>query len=47
MAKKFWPDADPLNDQIVIGKNMGPDFVDSPRQIVGVVGDVRNYSLKR
>jgi ABC-type antimicrobial peptide transport system permease subunit len=45
MAKKFWPDADPLSDQIVIGKNVGPDFIDAPRQIVGVVGDVRNYSL--
>ena len=45
MAKKYWMDADPLNDQIVIGKNVGPDFVDSPRQIVGVVGDVRSDSL--
>ena len=45
MAKKYWQDADPLNDQIVIGKNVGLDFVDPPRQIVGVVGDVRSNSL--
>ena len=45
MAKKYWHDADPLNDQIVIGKNVGPDFVDPPRQIVGVVGDVRSNAL--
>ncbi len=45
MAKKYWQNADPLSDQIVIGKNVGPDFVDPPRQIVGVVGDVRNNSL--
>jgi len=45
MAKKFWMDADPLNDQIVIGKNVGPVFTDPPRQIVGVVGDVRSDSL--
>ena len=45
MAKKFWMDANPLNDQIVIGKNIGPHFVDSPRQIVGIVGDVRSDSL--
>ena len=45
MAKKYWKDADPLNDQIVIGKNVGPEFVDPPRQIVGVVGDVRGNAL--
>ncbi len=45
MAKKYWKDADPLRDQIVIGKNVGPEFADPPRQIVGVVGDVRNFAL--
>jgi putative ABC transport system permease protein len=45
MAKKYWQDSDPLNDQIVIGKLMGPDFADPPRQIVGVVGDVRSNAL--
>jgi predicted permease len=45
MAKKYWLGADPLNDQIVIGKNVGPDFVDPPRQIVGVVGDIRSNTL--
>jgi putative ABC transport system permease protein len=45
MAKKYWPDADPLNDQIVIGKLMGPVFADPPRQIVGLVGDVRSNAL--
>jgi len=45
MAKKYWPDGDPLSDQIVIGKYVGPDFLDSPRQVVGVVGDVRSDSL--
>ena len=45
MAKKYWQNSDPLNDQIVIGKNVGPDFVDPPRQIVGVVGDIRSNTL--
>jgi len=45
MAKKYWPDGDPLSDQIVIGKYVGPDFLDSARQVVGVVGDVRSDSL--
>jgi predicted permease len=41
MARKYWQNTDPLNDQIVIGKNVGPDFIDPPRQVVGVVSDVR------
>jgi hypothetical protein len=39
LAKQFWPKSDPLKDQIVIGKNVGPEFSDLPRQIMGVVGD--------
>jgi len=45
MAQKYWQDTDPLHDQIVIGKGMGPNFADPPRQIVGVAGDVRSNSL--
>ncbi|HXE14486.1 MAG TPA: ABC transporter permease [Bryobacteraceae bacterium] len=47
MAKQFWPKSDPLKDQIIIGKNVGPEFADPPRQIVGVVGDVRDGGLNR
>jgi CDP-diglyceride synthetase len=32
LAKQFWPTSDPLNDHIIIGQ--------SPRQIIGIVGDV-------
>jgi putative ABC transport system permease protein len=46
MAHKFWPNGDPLNDRLVIGKGVGPEFEgDPPRQIVGVVGDVRYGGL--
>jgi putative ABC transport system permease protein len=42
MARKFWPTSNPLDDRIVIGKGVGPEFEgDPPRQIVGIVGDVR------
>jgi putative ABC transport system permease protein len=47
MAKKFWPNSDPLNDRILIGPNMGPVFVEPPRQIIGVVGDMRANGLNR
>lgn len=47
MAKKYWPHADPLNDRLLIGANMGPVFVEPARQIVGVVGDMRGNGLNR
>src|SRR6185295_508902 len=39
MAKRFWPDGDPLRDQIIRG--------DQARQIVGIVGDVHDDLLSR
>jgi putative ABC transport system permease protein len=47
MAKKYWPNADPLNDRLLIGANMGPVFVEPARQIVGVAGDMRGNGLNR
>jgi predicted permease len=47
MAKKFWPQGDPLSDQLVIGRGAGPKFEDTPRQIVGVVSDIRDNGLQR
>jgi len=45
MARRFWPTGDPLSDQLVIGKGVGPAFEEGPRQIVGIVGDVREQAL--
>jgi predicted permease len=47
MAKKFWPKEDPVGQQIIIGKGVGPQFEEPPRQIVGVVGDMRDGGLNR
>jgi putative ABC transport system permease protein len=47
MARKYWPKADPLSDRLIIGKNVGPEFTDSPRQIIGIVGDIRDGGLNR
>jgi len=45
MAKRFWPQGDPLADQLIIGRSLGPQFNDSSRQIIGIVGDLRDNGL--
>ncbi len=45
MARKYWPKEDPIGQVITIGKGLGPQFADPPRQIVGVVGNVRETGL--
>lgn len=45
MARRFWPKGDPLNDHILIGHGVGPEFEEPARQVVGIVGDVREGSL--
>ena len=46
MARRFWPDGDPLADRIVIGRGVMQQFADEPeRQIIGVVADVRDGQL--
>ena len=46
MARQFWPKSDPLNDRLVIGRNVMREFAEErERQIIGVVGDVRDGGL--
>ncbi|MGH9675071.1 MAG: ABC transporter permease, partial [Bryobacteraceae bacterium] len=41
-ARQYWPKADPLSERILIGKGtMSELSTEQPRQIVGIVGDVR------
>jgi putative ABC transport system permease protein len=47
MAKRYWKSEDPVGQVITIGKGLGPQFEDPPRQIVGIVGTVRENGLKR
>jgi predicted permease len=42
MARRFWPGEDPVGQRLIIDDG-GPN----PRQIVGVVGDVKHYGLER
>jgi predicted permease len=46
MARDFWPDGDPLNDRLVIGRDLIQVLANEPeRQIIGIVGDARDSSL--
>jgi predicted permease len=48
MARRHWPKNNPLQDRIVIGKGMMPEFDAEPaRQIIGVVADQRDGSLNQ
>jgi predicted permease len=47
MAKRFFEKSDPLNERLVIGRGVMREFASEPeRQIIGVVGDVRNGGLE-
>ena len=47
MARQFWPKADPLSDKIWIGKGSMPELAtETPRQIIGIAGDVRGGALE-
>jgi len=41
MAKHYWPNQDPIGQVMTIGQGIGPQFADPPRQVVGVVGTVK------
>jgi hypothetical protein len=33
MAKRYWKNADPIGQRLVIGSGMGPDFVQAPANV--------------
>jgi predicted permease len=47
MARKYWKKEDPLGKVIVIGKGLGPQFEEPPRQIVGIAGNARETGLSK
>lgn len=44
-ANKYWPGGDPLGKIVSVGKGLGADFEEPSRQIVGIVGNVRENSF--
>jgi predicted permease len=47
MAKQYWPKENPIGQQIVIGKGVGPEFEEPARQIIGIVADIHDGGLNR
>src|SRR5450432_449978 len=45
LARQFWPKQNPVGQLITIAKGVGKVFEEPPRQIIGVVGDVRDDGL--
>jgi putative ABC transport system permease protein len=45
LAKHYWPNQDPIGQVITIGQGLGPQFADPPRQVVGVVGTVKEAGV--
>jgi putative ABC transport system permease protein len=44
-ADRYWADNDPIGQTIEIGRGIGPNFEDRPRQIIGIVADTREHDL--
>jgi putative ABC transport system permease protein len=47
LARSWWPKTNAPGHYVVVGKELGPEFTDRPRLVVGVVGDVHQSSLER
>lgn len=45
LAKLKFKNHNPIGERITFGRQMGPQFHDEPRTIVGIVGDVREQGL--
>ena len=47
-ARQYWPDKNPLGERLAIGRGVMREFAGDPeREIVGVVGDVRDGALNQ
>jgi putative ABC transport system permease protein len=48
MAEQVWRGRDPLGERLIIGRTMRPEYDQDPiRQVIGIVGNVRNTGLNR
>jgi len=45
-AQQYWPKEDPIGQRIIIGHEIGSEFAEGPRVVVGVVGSVREGGLQ-
>jgi putative ABC transport system permease protein len=45
LARQYFPNQNPVGQQMVIGHGVGPEFEEPARQIIGVVGDTHDNGL--
>ncbi len=45
LAKKYFPRENPIGQQMLVGRGIGPIFADKPRRIIGIVGSIRDKGL--
>lgn len=46
-AQKFWPNGNPVGERITLFKGEGPQYEEPPRQVIGVVADIRDHALSK
>jgi len=44
-ARQLWPKGDPVGERITLFKGEGPQYEEPPRQVIGVVADIRDHAL--
>ena len=47
LVKKYWPNQDPIGQMVLIGKGVGPQFVEAPRRIIGITADTHGDGLNQ
>ncbi len=47
LAQQWWPNQSPLGKMVAMGGELGGQFSDVPREVIGVVADVREAGLEK
>jgi predicted permease len=47
LARRWWPNQSPLGKMVAMGGELGGQFSDVPREVIGVVADVREAGLEK
>jgi putative ABC transport system permease protein len=45
MARQLWPKGNPVGERITLNKGEGPQYEEPPRQIIGIVADIKDHAL--
>jgi putative ABC transport system permease protein len=45
LANRWWPKSSALGGHINVGQELGPQFADKPREVIGIVADIHEVGL--